>query len=97
MSLSGAICKLFQFLANMFGAVVEAVATAVKTVGAAAVDILSEIATSIGDALGLNGFSVLLIAGIGVLAYFMLRPSPDRESSSNERGSATSSRSVIEV
>lgn len=97
MSLSGAICKLFQFLANMFGVVVEAVATAVKVLGAAAVDILSELATNIGDALGLSGSSVLLIAGIGVLAYFMLTPSSDRESSSNERGSVISSRSVIEV
>lgn len=71
MGLSSAICKLFRFISNLFGVVVETVATALKTVGAAAVDVLTELAQGVGDALGISGTSVLWIVGGGALLYLL--------------------------
>lgn len=50
------LCKLWRGLLQVFTSVVEASATALKVVGGAAVDVLSELFQSAGNALG-NIFS----------------------------------------
>lgn len=72
MSVSSALCKLFRFLANTFELVVDTVAQGVKVLGSAAVDVLSDLASSVGDALGLDGSTVLWL-GIGIVAFLLLR------------------------
>lgn len=78
--MGGLLCKIFRFVLNIFEQVVSVVASAVKTIGTAAVDVLSELAHAVGDAAaGLfsgNGLLGLLLAG-GVL--WMLMGSKDED------------------
>lgn len=71
------ICKLFNFILNIFEGVVTVVASALKTVGSAVIDVLSDVWD---NTLGSGSFSGLLI-GVGLLglAYFMLTKEKDEE------------------
>lgn len=82
MSLSSALCKLFRFLANTFSMIVNTVAEGVKVLGAAVVDVLSDLASAVGDAVGLNGSTVLWI-GVGVFAFLLFRNKDDEKDKRN--------------
>lgn len=71
------ICKLFNFILNIFEGVVTVVASALKTIGSAAVDVLSDVWD---NTLGSGSFGGLLI-GVGLLglAYFMLTKEKDEK------------------
>lgn len=63
------LCKIFRFVLNIFEQVVAVVATAIKTVGHAVVDVLSSLAGALGDALFSNPF-VWALLGVGALFLF---------------------------
>lgn len=75
------ICKIFRFVLDLFGNIVDFVAEAVMVIGTATVDVLTDliVATSegIGSIFGSNPllWGVLLIGG----AYFLLGGSNDDE------------------
>lgn len=75
------LCKLWRGLLQVFTSVVEASATALKVVGGAAVDVLSELFQSAGDALGsIFGSSPILwlaLAG-GAIWFFGGRDKEER-------------------
>lgn len=71
------ICKLFRFILNIFEGVVTVVASALKSVGSAVVDVLSDVWD---NTLGSGSLSGILIgAGILGLAYFMLTKEKDKK------------------
>lgn len=78
------LCKLFKFLLNVFTQIVEVVASAVKTIGTAVVDVLSDLVESAGNALfGGNGFLTLLLVGGGL--YFLFGRDKQPESTSKRK------------
>lgn len=66
------ICKLFNFILNLFTSAVEGIAFALRTVGEIALELLVDAAEAVGNALGIDGTTVLWL-GVGVLAFFLLR------------------------
>lgn len=74
------LCKLWRGLLQVFSSVIEASAEALKVVGGAAVDVLSELFQSAGDALGsIFGSSPILwlaLAG-GAIWFFGGRDKDD--------------------
>lgn len=83
----GILCKIFRFALNIFSSTVDAVAEAVKIVGTASVDVLSELFESAGDAIGgifggSGSLVMLLLLGGGI--YFLTK-SDDKERRPNER------------
>lgn len=87
-----AICKIFSFILDLFNLVIDAVAIALNTVGTVAVELLSAVAESVGEALGINGSTVLWL-GLGAVAIYFLFSSKDNGSQSE----LTRSRSVVSV
>lgn len=76
----GFLCKVWQFFLNVFTNIVNAVAQALTVIGTAVVDVLSQVAEAVGDALGINGSTVMWIAlGLGV--YFLFGRSDDERPS----------------
>lgn len=74
------LCKIFRFLADVFDKVVEFVASAIKTIGNAVVDVLSELVTVAGDAIGsIFSSNPLLLVGGGLLLWFLLGRKNDEE------------------
>lgn len=71
------VCKLFRFILNIFEGVVTVVASALKAVGSAVVDVLSDIWD---HTLGSGKLSGIVI-GVGLLglAYFMLTKEEDKK------------------
>lgn len=76
--MGNAICKLWTFLLNLLSKSVEAVAYALKTVGEVVIPILGDLGKVIGDTVGgfvgsiFGGSNLLVWAGVGFLAYFLL-------------------------
>lgn len=83
MSVSGALCKLFRFVLNVFTQVVDVVASAVKVIGGAAVDVLTDLLSSVGNMLGIDGSTLMWIA-LGVGAYFLFSGSDDDSPSTKQ-------------
>lgn len=67
------LCKIFQFVLNIFEQVLNVVVTALAMLGTAVVDVLSNLAGAVGDALGLSGGSVLWLALGGLALWFFLK------------------------
>lgn len=67
-------CKIWSWLLNTFSDALTAVSHALKTVGDVAVDLLTDVASGVGDAIGsiFGGSNFLIWAGVGVFAYFLL-------------------------
>lgn len=78
--MSNLLCKLFRFFLNMFEQVVSVVASALKTIGTAAIDVLDDLLTSASDALGLP--KLALFAGAGLLLWFFMTGDDDEKKSS---------------
>lgn len=74
-------CKLWNVILNVFSDVVSAVAYALKTVGTVAVEVLGAAADAVGGAIGsiFGGFNLLVWAGVGVFAYFLLTKQSDND------------------
>lgn len=93
--MGGFLCKIFRFILNIFEQVVTVVASAVKTIGTAAVDVLSDLAHSVGDAAsGLfsgGGFLGLLVVGG---ALWMLLGSKDEDKQGSAFNQVTNRESV---
>lgn len=72
--MSGILCKIFRFILNVFNQIVTVVASAIKILGEAVVDVLSDLIQNVGDAAGklFNKSGLLGLAVVGVLGYFIL-------------------------
>lgn len=90
-----ALCKIFQFVLNIFEQVLNVVVTALKMVADAAVDVLSEIVSAAGQALGISGNTFLWI-GLGFGLWFFMKREGNKggvnrlEISSSEKKDRTS-------
>lgn len=86
--MSGIICKIWTSLLKLFNMAVEAVASAVKTLGSAVVDVLGELMTSAGNALssilGGGAGSLLLLAVVGFVGYKVLSSDDDDDVARNQ-------------
>lgn len=63
------LCKIFSFLLDLVSQVVDLVANTLIKVGTAAVEVLSEVANSIGTAISRNP---LVWGVVGIAALFLL-------------------------
>lgn len=73
------LCKLFRFLLGTFEQVVNVVASAIKTVGNVAVDVLSDLWET---TLGSGGPGIIMLGLIGVGLYLLLTGLSDDEEKS---------------
>lgn len=72
------LCKIFRFLADVFSKLVEFVATTIKTIGNAVVDVLSELFQAAGSALGdIFKSSPLFWLGGGLLLWYLMSGKED--------------------
>lgn len=73
------LCKIWNFVLNMFQDSVEAVAIGLKTLGEVLVPVLGAIGSVVGDAIGsvFGGSNLLVWAGVGIFAYFVLTKNKD--------------------
>lgn len=75
------LCKIWNFILNIFTDTLNAVAFALKTVG----EVLGDVLTSVGDGLGnfvggvFGGGNLLVWAGVGIFAYFLLTKQDDSD------------------
>lgn len=86
--MSGILCKIFRFILNVFTQIVTVVAEAVKILGDAVVDVLSELIQSVGDAADklFSGSGILGLLVVGSLGYFLLTSDDDDERKGSEQG-----------
>lgn len=63
------LCKIFSFLLDLVSQVVDLIANTLIKVGTAAVEVLSEVANSIGTAVSR---SPLVWGAVGIAAFFLL-------------------------
>lgn len=71
------LCKLFRFLLNVAEITIETIASAVKTVGNAAWDVLESVVEGVGGVLdGVFSFPTLLL-GLGAVSLFFLLKGED--------------------
>lgn len=71
------LCKIFQFVLNIFEQILNVVVTALVMLGTAIVDVLSDLASAVGDALGISGGSLLWIALGGLAFWFFAKDDED--------------------
>lgn len=65
------ICKVFRFLLDIFKGVVNVIAEGLSTIAVAVVDVLSEVASSVGSAFASSPLGMAVI-GVGLFfAYKM--------------------------
>ena len=87
------LCKLFRFILNVFTRVVEFVAEAVKLIGTAVVDVLSDLFEAGGNALSKvfssPGGIVLLGIGAYLLVNFLGKDDEKSESEARAKINAT--------
>lgn len=67
-------CKLWSWFMNIIDDIGDAVAHALKKAGTVAADLLTTIASGVGNAVGsiFGGSNFLVWLGVGVFAYFVL-------------------------
>lgn len=92
----GLLCKIWNFLLNIFTDLVSAVASAIAVVGTAIVDVLSEVASAVGDALGLSGSTVVWL-GVGIFAYWFISKKKDEPTTNSKKSDANAGKGVINV
>lgn len=86
--MGNAICKLWTFLLNLIQKAVEAVAYALQTVGEVVIPLLGQLGEVVNDTLGglvggvFGGSNLLVWAGVGILAYFLLTKEDENGSGS---------------
>lgn len=71
------LCKIFNFILNIFEQVLNVVVTALVMLGDAAIDVLTGVANAVGDALGISGGSLLWLALGGLGLYFFMKKDDD--------------------
>lgn len=79
------LCKVFRFLLDLVGQVVDLVANTLIKVGTAAVEVLSEVAGAVGSAITKNP---LVMGALLVGGFFLLRPLLVGEDDEPERPNA---------
>lgn len=79
--MGGVLCKIFRFILNVFTQVVTVVAEAIKVLGNAAVDVLSDLFQAAGDALSglLGGNGILSLLLVGGLVWFFVGRDDDED------------------
>lgn len=70
------LCKVFRFLLDLVGQVVDLVANTLIKIGTAAVEVLSEVAGAVSSAVFSNP---LLLVGLGIAAWWLLSGSSGDE------------------
>lgn len=83
--MGGFLCKIFRFVLNIFEQVVTVVASAVKTIGTAAVDVLSDLAHAVGDAASglFSGSGIFGLLVVGGVLWMLLGPKGEDKQESN--------------
>lgn len=83
--MGGFLCKIFRFVLNIFEQVVTVVASAVKTIGTAAVDVLSDLANAVGDAASglFSGSGIFGLLVIGGTLWMLLSTKDEDKQESN--------------
>lgn len=77
------LCKIFSFLIDLVGQVVDLVAKTLIKIGTAAVDVLSEVAGAVGGALMSNPI-VWAVVGLGAYLLFSRMIPPGNEDERHE-------------
>jgi hypothetical protein len=74
-------CKLWSWFLNTLNDVGDAVAHTLQKAGTVAADLLTTVASGVGNAVGsiFGGGNFLVWAGIGLLAYFVLTKQDDED------------------
>lgn len=74
-------CKIWTWLLNTVQSAVDTIAYALDTIGTVAVDLLSDLATAVGGAVGdiFGGGNLLIWLGVGVFAYMLLTKQSDKD------------------
>lgn len=76
--MSSVLCKIWRFFSNILSAIVSFTAESLKTIGSAAVDVLSDLFKEAGKALGgVFSSSPLVWLALGVGAFFLLGKDKD--------------------
>jgi hypothetical protein len=85
------LCKLWNFVLEIFGQVVDFVAQALTTVGTAIVDVLGELLTSAGSALSdiFSANPIFTIGLVGLGLWWLLGAGDDDEPVRQSRGLST--------
>lgn len=73
------LCKIWNLVLMMFQDSVDAIAVGLKTLGEVLVPILGALGQVIGDTIGsvFGGSNLLVWAGVGIFAYFVLTKEQD--------------------
>lgn len=68
------LCKIWNFVLQMFQDSVEAVAVGLQTLGEVLVPVLGALGQVVGDTIGsiFGGSNLLVWAGVGIFAYFII-------------------------
>lgn len=87
------LCKIWNFVLMMFQDAVEAVAVGLKTLGEVLVPILGALGQVVGDTIGsvFGGSNLLVWAGVGIFAYFLITRKKDDTHSMQTVSAATPS------
>lgn len=78
------LCKIFSFLLDIVGQVVDLVANTLIKIGTAVVDVLSEVAGAVGDAFMSNPI-VWAVVGLGVYMLLSRTAPPGDEDERREK------------
>lgn len=78
------LCKIFSFLLDLVGQVVDLVANTLIKIGTAAVDVLSEVAGAVGNAFLKNPVALFVI-GLGAYMIISRLAPPSKEEEREER------------
>lgn len=78
------LCKIFSFLLDIVGQVVDLVANTLIKIGTAAVDVLSEVAGAVGGALMSNPI-VWAVVGLGAYMLLSRMTPPSNEDERREK------------
>lgn len=91
------LCKIWNFILNLFTDTLNAIAVALKTVGEVFCDVLTSVGTGVGNLIGgvFGGSNFIVWAGVGVLAYFLLTKQDDKDKDSSALGSWSRQQGVI--
>lgn len=79
--MSNILCKIFRFFLDIFEKVVEVVASAIKTIGTAVVDVLGTLLQAAGSALSelFSGSGVLGLVAGGLLLWWLMKEDDKEE------------------
>lgn len=82
------ICKVFRFLLDIFKGVVNVIAEGLSTIAVAVVDVLSEVASSVGSAFASSPLGMAVI-GVGLFFAYKMFFAGDDEAKGDPLNNST--------